>query len=163
MVFTVDGKLWLAAMRSDLSLPEHLILREFQFPADFPQVINLWKNAGPGIQLRRSDDIDEIAKKLQRDPDLFLVAEIDESIIGTVLGGFDGRRGMVYHLAVDDHFRERGIGAGLMKELETRMKQKGCIRTYLLVTRDNLNAIRFYETLGWEQMDLLIYGKDLEE
>jgi len=150
-------------MRSDSSLPDHLILREFQFPSDFTQVINLWKNAGPGIQLRRSDEKDEIIKKLQRDPDLFLVAEIDQVIIGSVLGGFDGRRGMVYHLAVDDFYRKRGVGSALMNELENRLKQKGCIRSYLLVTRENINAIRFYETSGWELMDLLIYGKDLDQ
>lgn len=149
-------------MRSDSSLPDHLVLREFKFPIDLPRVIELWKNAGPGIHLRRSDEKDEIAKKLQRDPDLFLVADLNGSIIGSVLGGFDGRRGMVYHLAVEDQYRKRGIGTALMNELENRMRQKGCIRSYLLVTNDNFNAARFYETIGWEQMDLLIYGKNLE-
>jgi ribosomal protein S18 acetylase RimI-like enzyme len=149
-------------MMSDSSLPAELIIREFLYPSDYPQVIDLWKQAGPGIHLRRSDEQEEIAKKLQRDPDLFLVAEMDGSIIGSVLGGYDGRRGMVYHLAVAAPLRKMGIGSALMDELEKRMKLKGCIRTYLLVTRDNLDAIRFYENFGWEQMDLLIYGKDLE-
>jgi ribosomal protein S18 acetylase RimI-like enzyme len=148
-------------MRNNSSLPDGLILREFRLQTDYSDVITLWKNAGPGIHLRFSDKKDEIAKKLQRDPDLFLVAEMGRQIIGTVLGGFDGRRGMVYHLAVDGSFRKRGIGAALMLELERRMKQKGCIRTYLLVTRDNLDAVRFYESQDWEQMDLLVYGKDL--
>ena len=155
------GKPWWVPMRSDSALPANLILREFKLHNDFPKVINLWKNAGPGIHVRRSDENDEIAKKLERDPDLFLVAEIDGQIIGTVLGGFDGRRGMVYHLAVDLNYRKMGIGAVLMDELERRMKQKGCIRSYLLVTRENLEAIRFYENTGWEKMDLFIYGKDL--
>jgi ribosomal protein S18 acetylase RimI-like enzyme len=137
-------------------------MREFQYPTDYPQVIDLWKHAGPGIHLRRSDEPEEIAKKLQHDPDLFLVAQLDGSIIGSVLGGFDGRRGMVYHLAVADSYRKQGIGSALMDELESRMKHKGCIRSYLLVTRDNLDAIRFYENSGWEQMDLLIYGKNLD-
>lgn len=149
-------------MRSESSLPDNLILREFQFPKDYSQVITLWQNSGPGVHLRRSDEKEELAKKLQRDPDFFLVAEIDGYIIGAVLGGFDGRRGMVYHLAVEVSYRKRGIGTFLMKELENRMKQKGCIRSYLLVTKDNLEAARFYETLGWEQMNLNIYGKDLD-
>ncbi len=149
-------------MMSNSSLPSKLILREFQYPSDYPPVIDLWKDAGPGIHLRHSDDQDEIAKKLLRDPDLFLLAELDGSIIGSVLGGYDGRRGLVYHLAVADPYRKMGIGTALMDELEKRMKQKGCIRTYLLVTHDNLTAIRFYENMGWEQMDLLIYGKNLE-
>jgi ribosomal protein S18 acetylase RimI-like enzyme len=149
-------------MMSKSSPPTFSIIREFQYPTDYPQVIDLWKHAGPGIHLRRSDEPEEIAKKLKRDPDLFLVAELDGSIIGSVLGGFDGRRGMVYHVAVADSYRKQGIGSALMDELESRMKQKGCIRSYLLVTRDNLDGIRFYENLDWEQMDLLIYGKNLD-
>lgn len=148
-------------MKSKPSLPENLILREFLYPVDYPQVIDLWQNAGPGIHLRRSDEPQELAKKLMRDPDLFLVAEVDREIIGSVLGGFDGRRGMVYHLAVDKAYRKKGLGTLLMDELEKRMKDKGCIKSYLLVTRDNLDAIRFYENSGWEHMDLFIYGKNL--
>jgi len=139
----------------------NLRLREFQFPADYPQVIDLWEHAGPGIHVRRSDQFDEIEKKLQRDPDLFLVIEDQGKIVGSVLGGFDGRRGLVYHLAVAEGYRQQGIGAGLMAELERRLKEKGCIRCYLLVTNENETAMRFYERSGWEEMDLHIYGKDL--
>jgi len=147
--------------KSNSSLPDNLILREFQFPSDYPQVIQLWQNAGPGIHLRRSDEEQELAKKLQRDPDLFLIAEVNGRIIGSVLGGFDGRRGMIYHLAVDAIYRKNGLGALLMTELEKRMIEKGCIRSYLLVTKDNLEALRFYENTGWEKMDLYLLGKDL--
>ena len=157
----VAGKHWLEAMRTRSSLPANLILREFQFPTDYPQVIDLWKHAGSGIHLRKSDEVEEIKKKVDRDPNLFLVAEINGQIIGTVIGGFDGRRGMIYHLAVDQAYREKGLGKFLMAELEKRMVNKGCLRSYLLVTRDNLDAIRFYESTGWELMDLLVYAKDL--
>jgi ribosomal protein S18 acetylase RimI-like enzyme len=147
-------------MKNNSPLPGNLVLREFQLPADYIQVIDLWKNAGPGIHVRRSDEKQELAKKVQRDPDLFLVAELDGQIVGTVLGGFDGRRGMVYHLAVQAPYRKKGLGALLMDELEKRMLEKGCLRSYLLVTRDNLEAIRFYEDHGWESMDLMIFAKD---
>ncbi len=146
---------------SNSSLPGGITLREFLFPDDYEQVIRLWRNAGPGIHLRRSDEQEELEKKLQRDPDLFLVAEENKKIIGSVLGGFDGRRGMVYHLAVDAQYRRKGLGSLLMSELEKRMKAKGCIKSYLLVTHENLDAVRFYENSGWELMDLFIFGKDL--
>jgi len=158
----VVGKHWLVVMRSNPALPDGLRLREFNLSTDYPQVITLWQNAGPGIHVRHSDHRDEIAKKIQRDPDLFLVAELGGEIVGTVLGGFDGRRGMVYHLAVEASYRKMGIGTALMAELEQRMQQKGCIRTYLLVTHDNVDAIRFYESQQWEPMDLLIYAKDMQ-
>ena len=136
-------------------------LREFRYPQDYPAVIELWQSAGSGIHLRRSDEPEEIAKKLERDPDLFLLAEIDGQIVGAVLGGFDGRRGMMYHLAVAPQHRQLGIATALMEELEQRLRAKGCIRYYLLVTTDNEAAIRFYEGRGWQRMELYAYGKDL--
>ena len=138
-------------------------IREFHYPDDYPAAWLLWENAGSGIQLRRSDDPEEILKKLQRDPDLFLVAEAEEKMAGTVLGGFDGRRGMVYHLAVAEPFSGQGIGELLMDELERRLKAKGCIRCYLLVTIENESAIHFYKKRGWVNMNhIYTYGKDLE-
>jgi ribosomal protein S18 acetylase RimI-like enzyme len=137
-------------------------LRAFRYPEDYPAARRLWESAGPGIQLRRSDTPEEIQKKLARDPDLFLVAELDGKLVGTVIGGFDGRRGMIYHLAVDASVRERGIGGLLMDEVERRLKEKGCLRSYLLVTTDNQHAMRFYEKRGWSHMDtVFVYGKDL--
>jgi ribosomal protein S18 acetylase RimI-like enzyme len=138
-----------------------LKLREFQFPGDYPAVYALWQNAGSGIHVRRSDELTEISKKLQRDPDLFIVAEMDGEIIGTVLGGFDGRRGMMYHLAVSSQYRREGIGEQLMQELERRLREKGCLRYYLLVTKDNQEAIQFYKNRGCEPMNLIAFGKDI--
>jgi ribosomal protein S18 acetylase RimI-like enzyme len=136
-------------------------IREFRFPEDYDAVIALWAGAGPGIHLRISDEPEEIAKKLQRDPDLFLVAEHDGELIGAVMGGFDGRRGMMYHLAVSVPLRRQGLAGALVDELETRLKAKGCVRYYLLVTRDNRAAIEFYKSRDWEVMDLLAMAKDL--
>jgi len=136
-------------------------IRDFRFPEDYEEVYDLWENAGSGIHLRRSDEPDEIAKKLQRDPDLFLLAEIEGRIVGSVMGGFDGRRGMMYHMAVAKPLRHKGIGTILMEELERRLKEKGCIRYYLLVAKDNTQAVDFYQKRGWEIMDLFALGKDL--
>ncbi len=141
---------------------EALTLRQFRYPEDYQAVYDLWAHAGPGIHLRRSDEPEEIEKKLRRDPDLFIVAELGGRIVGAVLGGFDGRRGMMYHLAVDASLRGCGIGEALMIALEERLRAKGCIRYYLLVTTDNDEAIRFYERRGWERLDLFVYGKNLD-
>jgi ribosomal protein S18 acetylase RimI-like enzyme len=148
---------------TDIHLPiEHVELREFRFPEDYPAACFLWENAGPGIHLRTSDEPKEIQKKLERDPDLFLVAEANGKLIGTVIGGFDGRRGMIYHLAVEAAFRQQGIGGMLMDEVERRLKAKGCLRCYLMVADDNEDAMRFYEARQWERMDTIYtYAKDL--
>ena len=161
MGFTAPGKRWLAKRMNEERIDVHI--RLFRYPDDYQTVIDLWSTAGQGIHLRRSDEPAEIEKKLGRDPDLFLLAEVDGDVVGTVLGGFDGRRGMMYHLAVDPEFRVRGIASVLVEELESRLRAKGCIRYYLLVTRDNQEAIQFYEGHGWVRMDdLYAYGKNLD-
>jgi len=136
-------------------------LRTFRFEQDYPVVIDLWERCGPGVQVRRSDEPEEIKKKLTRDPDLFLVAECEQKIVGTVMGGFDGRRGMVYHLAVEPAFRVHGVGGKLMQEVESRLQDKGCLKAYLLVTNENDEVIPFYEKRGWQEMKLHLFGKNL--
>jgi ribosomal protein S18 acetylase RimI-like enzyme len=143
-----------------MSEPQVLI-RAFRYPQDYKAVYGMWEAAGPGVHAGRSDQPGEIEKKLERDPDLFLIAETDGQIVGSVIGGYDGRRGMVYHLVVAPNQRKNGIGAALMDELERRLLAKGCIRSYLMVLSDNIEAIRFYEARGWKKMELYTYGKDL--
>lgn len=138
-------------------------IREFRFPDDLSQVMDLWESIEKGVNLGRSDEMAEIEKKLRRDPDLFLVADEDSQIVGTVIGGYDGRRGLIYHLAVSVSFRGQGIGARLMETVETRLHSKGCIRCYLLVTRDNEEAMQYYQRQGWERMDFVVpFAKNLD-
>jgi ribosomal protein S18 acetylase RimI-like enzyme len=139
-----------------------VLLRDFTMQ-DYDSVLALWQAAGAGIQIRRSDSREEIEKKVRRDPDLFIVAEDEDRIIGAVMGGFDGRRGLVYHLATDPDRRRQGVAAALMAELEYRLRQKGCIKVYLLVTNDNAEAQEYYLSRGWEDMtkSVLIFGKQI--
>ena len=74
---------------------EAVQIRPFQHPDDYGAVIDLWERSGPGVHVGRSDTLDEITKKLDSDPDLFLIAECNGEIIGAVLGGYDGRRALV--------------------------------------------------------------------
>lgn len=137
-------------------------IREFRFSEDYPQVENLWVSIEKGVSMGRSDMPKEIQKKLTRDPDMLLVAEEDGRIVGTVIGGFDGRRGLIYHLAVAASFRGCGIGSRLMDEIESRLRSKGCLRCYLLVTADNPEGMQYHEKHGWERMDGVVpYAKNL--
>jgi len=138
-------------------------LREFVLERDYPAALALWQTAGPGIHVGPSDTPAELARKLQRDPDLCLVAEADERLVGTVLGGFDGRRGMVYHLAVAADWRGQGIGAALMDELELRLAARGCRKAYLMVAAENAEVTAFYEQRGLRVMDVVPMGKELRK
>lgn len=137
-------------------------IREFQHPQDYPAVKELWEGMEKGVHVGRSDTPDEIAKKVLRDPDLFLVAENDGHIIGSVLGGYDGRRGLLYHLAVAKDFRQHGVGSQLLDEVEARLRAKGCLKCYLMIAPDNSEVEGFYEKRGWHFMDYVRpFGKEL--
>ena len=143
-------------------IPASIHIREFRFPEDYDPVRCLWQGMEKGVRVGRSDTPGEIEKKLSRDPDLFLVAECNGEIIGSVIGGFDGRRGMVYHLAVASAFRGQGIGTRLMDEIESRLRVKGCLKCYLLVANDNYEVEGYYKQLGWQLMtDVHLLGKKL--
>lgn len=136
-------------------------IREFVYPADYEAAVQLWNTVGPGVHVGPSDVPAELEKKLERDPDLFLVALDGEQLIGSVIGGFDGRRGMVYHLAVAETHRRGGIASRLMAEVEQRLKAKGCIKCYLLVRPDNASAVEYYKAIGWGIADNIIFMKEL--
>jgi ribosomal protein S18 acetylase RimI-like enzyme len=137
------------------------VIREYRHPADYGAVRALWEGMERGIHLGASDSASELEKKLQRDPELFLVAEVAAQVVGAVLGGFDGRRGLIYHLAVAAPQRGQGIGSRLMAEVEGRLRARGCLKCYLMVTRDNPDVIAYYEDRGWEAMDgVFLFGKE---
>ena len=137
-------------------------IREFQYPQDYLAVKELWEGMEKGVHLGRSDTPLEIEKKVLRDPDLFLVAEQVGYIIGSVIGGYDGRRGLLYHLAVAKDFRQQGVGGQLLDEVEARLRAKGCLKCYLMVTPDNSEVENFYKKRGWHFMDYVRpFGKEL--
>lgn len=128
---------------------------------DLEAVLALWASAGPGIRLGISDTLPELQRKLTRDPDLFLVAHAGKRLVGAVMGGWDGRRGHVYHLAVARQARGNGLGAAIMAELEARFRLKGCSRLNLLVAPEGATALDFYGRLGWQPTGATSFGKDL--
>jgi ribosomal protein S18 acetylase RimI-like enzyme len=138
-----------------------IFIREFCYPQDYSAVRALWENIERGVRLGRSDTAEEIQKKAAYNPDLFLLAETDDHIVGTVIGGYDGRRGLLYHLAVAQEYRHQGIGGKLMDEIENRLRARGCLKCYLLVTTENDKAMHYYEKRGWERMEAVrLYGKE---
>lgn len=129
---------------------------------DYPVVLTLWRDAGPGLTLRPSDEPEEVAKKLERDPDLFLIAEEEDQVVGVIMGAWDGRRGWIHHLAVLANNRKQGIGSALLNEVESRLKAKGCLKVNLIVHKENTAAQGLYRRLGYNDMSsILLMGKEL--
>ena len=102
-----------------------------------------------------------IERKTSRDPGLFLVALVDSKVIGTVMGGYDGHRGWVYSLAVDEAERHTGIGSALMDKIEQALKSLGCLKVNLQVVGSKSGVVEFYEKLGFSVEDRISMGKRL--
>jgi ribosomal protein S18 acetylase RimI-like enzyme len=136
-------------------------IRDFRIE-DYPLVHELWKAAG--LILRPGDELEDVKLKLQRDADLFLVAEQDDEIVGSAMGGWDGRRGWIYHLAIKPEHQRKRIGANLVRELEKRLVAKGAKKVNAQVYRWNEKSSDFFKAIGYEaQPDLIMIGRQLRK
>ena len=140
---------------------EGLRIREFRIE-DYLVVRELWQAAS--LELRPGDEIEDIKLKLQRDPDLFLIAEQDNRIVGSVIGGWDGRRGWIYHLAVSPNYRRKKVGSGLIEELEKRLVSKGARMINAQIHKLNTKSSTFFKAVGYdERSHLIMIGKQLRK
>ena len=102
-----------------------------------------------------------VRRKLAVQPELFLVGALDGRIVATVLAGYDGVRGWVYHLAVVPEQRRHGFGRAMMVAAEQRLRRLGCEKINLQIVRANAEAVRFYERIGFAVEDRISMGKRL--
>lgn len=124
---------------------------------DEAAVLALW--GATGIGRPWLDLPAEIREKRRRDRALFLVAVAAGRVVGAVMGAYDGRRGWVYHLAVEPVQQQAGLGRRLMDELERRMTRRGVEKVNLQVRADNRAVCGFYERLGYTDEHLVSFGK----
>src|SRR5579864_357707 len=125
--------------------------REFRID-DYDAAIKLW-NRIEGLDIAEGDDRETVQRFLQRNPGLSRIAVDGAVVIGAVLCGHDGRRGYVYHLAVDPTYREQGVGRRLISECLTGLKEAGLERANILVANDNPRGLEFWNRCGWEHLE----------
>lgn len=134
-------------------------IRPFR-PSDEAAVVGVWERAG--LTRPWNDPHKDIRRKLRVRPDLFLVAELDGVVAGTIMAGYDGHRGWIYYLGVDPAYQRRGVGRALMAEAERLLREAGCPKINLQVRGSNLTAIEFYRRIGFAPDDVVSLGKRLE-
>jgi ribosomal protein S18 acetylase RimI-like enzyme len=135
------------------------IIREMTLD-DYEGSIALWRRT-EGMGLSEADSSDSIAYYLNRNPDLsFVSVSVDDGkIIGTVLCGHDGRRGFMYHVAVDPHYRGKSIAKKLVGCSLNKLKIAGITKCHLMVLEDNEIGNRFWSQSGWQRRNnILLYS-----
>ncbi len=122
----------------------------------YDEMIALWKVSG-GIGLSEADSKEAIARFLELNIGLNFVAyNENRQLVGTVLCGHDGRRGYLYHLAVNKSSHRQGIGRKLAEHCLSALRQKGIDKCHIFVYGDNKDAISFWKRIGWTQRNELI-------
>jgi len=127
---------------------------------DEAAVAALWREIFPAAPAHNVPEAD-IWRKLSVQRELFVVAELDGEVAGTVMAGFDGHRGWVYYLAVSPRHRKHGIGKALMDRVEADLVAMGCPKLNLQVRADNIGAVAFYRKLGFDVEERVSMGKRL--
>jgi len=133
-------------------------IREYA-ETDIDEVISLWKKCDLIVPWNNPEW--DIERKLQVDRHLFLVGEHDHKIIASVMGGYEGHRRWINCLAVNPEYRRRGYGKSMMTEVEARIKKMGCPKINLQVRAKNPDVIKFYQSLGFLDDNLISLGKRL--
>ncbi len=124
---------------------------------DYHEVYELWLRT-PGMGLTDLDDSEEgIARFLARNPKTCFVARDGDRLLGVILGGGDGRRGYLYHMAVEAAEQGKGIGTRLLEACLEGFRSEGIRKVALVVFGHNESGNRFWDRRGFAARPDLSY------
>lgn len=124
---------------------------------DYAKVHQLWTHTN-GMGMRSLDDsVQGIEKFLKRNPTTNFVAEENQKIVAVILCGNDGRRGYIYHTAVDSNYRRRGIGKQLVDAVINALREEEINKVALVVFATNETGNEFWQKIGFNKREDIIY------
>jgi ribosomal protein S18 acetylase RimI-like enzyme len=136
-----------------------LVIRELR-TADGDALRALWKAVG----FRSVGDDDRaLARMARRNPGLLLVATEGSRIVGSALGGWDGRRGWLYHVATAASHRRQGIATKLVDRVEASLRELGCPKVNALVREDSDGGNEFWKARGYSLGGARQFGRELDD
>jgi ribosomal protein S18 acetylase RimI-like enzyme len=131
-------------------------------PLDYAEVLALWLRCD-GVEVAEGDDQESYVRYLSRNPGLSYAAVQGGAIVGAALCGHDGRRGLVYHLAVAPECRGRGVGKQILMMGLAGLRGCGIARVVIFVEKDNSRGQEFWTSRGFEHISgALPLGLDLK-
>lgn len=147
---------------SDLRTPTREVpnmqIRTFK-QSDTEDVVKLWTTCG--LTRPWNNPYLDIQRKLEVDPQWFVVGEVDGKTMASAMFGYEGHRGWVNYLAVSPEYQRRGYAKQLMQYGENLLLAVGCPKLNLQVRDTNKEALGFYAALGYKIDASVSLGKRL--
>lgn len=150
------GKIKLRKAKNDTLDPMNI--RQFS-PADSSDVIALWTRCE--LVVPWNDPLKDIQRKLKVQPELFLVGEVDQEIVGSVMAGYEGHRGWINYLSVSPDHQGKQYARQLIEKVESLLLSQDCPKINLQIRSTNKRVIEFYEHLGYKEDHAVSMGKRL--
>ena len=131
---------------------------------DYEKVYGLWKTIR-GFGIRSMDDSREgVARFLRRNPTTSVTAWENDTLIGAILCGHDGRRGCLYHVCVRNGYRRQCVGKAMVVACMEALKQEEINKVSLIAFTKNDIGNAFWNKIGWtRRQDLNYYDFTLNE
>lgn len=122
------------------------VIRIFE-ASDHEDTHALWSRT-PGVGLSTADNREQVIGFLQRNPGMSFVATTGGKVVGTVLCGHDGRRGLIHHLVVDAEHRRRGVASRLVNRALGALRAALIEKCHLMVFKYNPHGLAFWSRIG---------------
>jgi ribosomal protein S18 acetylase RimI-like enzyme len=135
-------------------------IRPFK-PEDQEKVVGLWAECG--LVVPQNNPERDIQRKLRVNSELFLVGILGNEVVGTCMAGYEGHRGWINYLAVHPDYRRLGITTIMMKAAEDKLRKMGCPKINVQIRISNQEVIKFYESIGFSDDQVVSMGKRLED
>jgi ribosomal protein S18 acetylase RimI-like enzyme len=126
------------------------------------QVVALWQSVF-AYETSHNRPALVIDKKLAVNDDLFFVASAGNTVVGTIMAGYDGHRGWIYSVAVSPSHRRQAIGSQLVAHAERALIAKGSVKINLQIMQGNEAVTTFYESLGFSVEKRISMGKAIPQ
>lgn len=128
---------------------------------DVDAVVALWQHCN--LVRPWNDPVEDIRLARESGHGVVFVARIDGRLAGAVMTGHDGHRGAVYYLGVDPSARRHGVGRALVANAEAWCRARGVPKINLLVRKENLGVLSFYDALGYRDTNTVCLYRTLDD
>ncbi len=124
---------------------------------DVADVVALWQRCG--LTRPWNDPVADIALARRGPNSDILVGRDNGVIVASAMVGHEGHRGWVYYVAVDPERQGKGYGRVIMRAAEDWLQAAGIAKLQLLVRRENAKVGAFYQSIGYEEQQLLVFSR----